>query len=64
MMKFDHLRSSRCRTNRRVGYGAELQDPDGYLIRLWDERSMRENNHLVVALSTWLTCPANSNSRP
>jgi catechol 2,3-dioxygenase-like lactoylglutathione lyase family enzyme len=24
------------------GYGAELQDPDGYLVRLWDERSMRE----------------------
>ena len=22
------------------GYGAELTDPDGYLIRLWDERSM------------------------
>ena len=22
------------------GYGAELKDPDGYLIRLWDERSM------------------------
>lgn len=24
------------------GYGAELRDPDGYLIRLWDEVSMRE----------------------
>jgi catechol 2,3-dioxygenase-like lactoylglutathione lyase family enzyme len=24
------------------GYGAELADPDGYLIRLWDEASMRE----------------------
>jgi catechol 2,3-dioxygenase-like lactoylglutathione lyase family enzyme len=24
------------------GYGAELADPDGYLIRLWDEVSMRE----------------------
>ncbi len=24
------------------GYGAELRDPDGYLIRLWDELSMRE----------------------
>jgi catechol 2,3-dioxygenase-like lactoylglutathione lyase family enzyme len=24
------------------GYGAELRDPDGYLIRLWDEASMRE----------------------
>lgn len=22
------------------GYGAELRDPDGYVIRLWDERSM------------------------
>jgi catechol 2,3-dioxygenase-like lactoylglutathione lyase family enzyme len=24
------------------GYGVELIDPDGYLIRLWDERSMKE----------------------
>jgi catechol 2,3-dioxygenase-like lactoylglutathione lyase family enzyme len=24
------------------GYGAELADPDGYLIRLWDEHSMKE----------------------
>ena len=24
------------------GYGVELGDPDGYLVRLWDERSMRE----------------------
>jgi len=24
------------------GYGAELHDPDGYLVMLWDERSMRE----------------------
>ena len=24
------------------GYGAELQDPDGYLVRLWDQRSMAE----------------------
>ena len=24
------------------GYGAELVDPDGYLVRLWDETSMRE----------------------
>jgi catechol 2,3-dioxygenase-like lactoylglutathione lyase family enzyme len=24
------------------GYGAELVDPDGYLVRLWDERTMRE----------------------
>jgi catechol 2,3-dioxygenase-like lactoylglutathione lyase family enzyme len=23
------------------GYGAELRDPDGYLVRLWDEQSMR-----------------------
>jgi catechol 2,3-dioxygenase-like lactoylglutathione lyase family enzyme len=23
------------------GYGAELKDPDGYLVRLWDERSMQ-----------------------
>lgn len=24
------------------GYGVELLDPDGYQIRLWDERTMRE----------------------
>jgi predicted enzyme related to lactoylglutathione lyase len=24
------------------GYGAELTDPDGYLVMLWDEVSMRE----------------------
>lgn len=24
------------------GYGVELVDPDGYLVRLWDERSMKE----------------------
>lgn len=24
------------------GYGAELRDPDGYLIYLWDEQSMSE----------------------
>lgn len=24
------------------GYRAELKDPDGYLVRLWDERSMKE----------------------
>jgi catechol 2,3-dioxygenase-like lactoylglutathione lyase family enzyme len=24
------------------GYGAELADPDGYRIRLWDQRTMRE----------------------
>ena len=24
------------------GYGPELADPDGYLVRLWDERSIRE----------------------
>ena len=23
------------------GYGAELCDPDGYIVRLWDEKSMR-----------------------
>ena len=26
------------------GYGAELRDPDGYLIHVWDERSMREKS--------------------
>jgi catechol 2,3-dioxygenase-like lactoylglutathione lyase family enzyme len=25
------------------GYGAELNDPDGYLINVWDKVSMREN---------------------
>jgi len=24
------------------GYGVELADPDGYPVRLWDERSMKE----------------------
>ena len=24
------------------GYGAELRDPDGYLVRLWDDKSMKE----------------------
>ena len=24
------------------GYGAELRDPDGYLVRLRDERTMKE----------------------
>jgi uncharacterized glyoxalase superfamily protein PhnB len=24
------------------GYGAEFRDPDGYLIYIWDEKSMRE----------------------
>jgi catechol 2,3-dioxygenase-like lactoylglutathione lyase family enzyme len=27
------------------GYGAELRDPDGYLLMLWDEVSMREKGH-------------------
>ena len=25
------------------GYGAELADPDGHIIRIWDEKSMRDN---------------------
>lgn len=24
------------------GYGPELADPDGYIVRLWDERTMKE----------------------
>ena len=24
------------------GYGAELLDPDGYRVHVWDEKSMRE----------------------
>jgi catechol 2,3-dioxygenase-like lactoylglutathione lyase family enzyme len=27
------------------GYGAELRDPDGYLVYLWDERTMREKGN-------------------
>src|SRR6516164_8448174 len=23
------------------GYGAELRDPDGYILRLWDQKSMK-----------------------
>jgi len=26
------------------GYGAELRDPDGYLIRLWDAKTMAEKS--------------------
>ena len=26
------------------GYGAELADPDGYLVRLWDEKTMKEKS--------------------
>jgi catechol 2,3-dioxygenase-like lactoylglutathione lyase family enzyme len=26
------------------GYGAELQDPDGYTLRLWDQKSMSEKS--------------------
>ena len=29
-------------TSDFVGYGTELADPDGYLIRLWDEQSMKD----------------------
>jgi len=29
-------------SKRYWGYGAELRDPDGYRVRLWDQRSMRE----------------------
>ena len=29
-------------SKRYWGYGAELVDPDGHVIYLWDERSMRE----------------------
>ena len=32
-----------CAPSKRFwGYGAELRDLDGYLVYLWDERSMRE----------------------
>jgi catechol 2,3-dioxygenase-like lactoylglutathione lyase family enzyme len=27
------------------GYGAELLDPDGYMINLWDQVTMRKANH-------------------
>ncbi|HZS48973.1 MAG TPA: VOC family protein [Blastocatellia bacterium] len=26
------------------GYGVELKDPDGYCLRLWDQKSMQEND--------------------
>ena len=26
------------------GYGVELKDPDGHLVRLWDERSMKAHS--------------------
>ena len=29
----------------RWGYGLEVRDPDGYVLRLWDERSMLEHGH-------------------
>src|SRR2546430_10342892 len=34
------------------GYGAELKDPDGYLIRLWDERSMKEKDRKSTRLNS------------
>lgn len=27
------------------GYGAEIADPDGHILRLWDEKSMREKGN-------------------
>ena len=40
-MKFDHLSAfSHALQKTYWGYGAELMDPDGYRIRLRDERSM------------------------
>jgi len=27
------------------GYGTELRDPDGYLVTVWDEKSMREQGN-------------------
>ena len=41
-MKFDHL--SIPVTDSSRSRGVELTDPDGYLVRLWDERSMNEKN--------------------
>lgn len=29
-------------SKRLWGYGMELEDPDGYRVWLWDERTMRE----------------------
>jgi len=45
------------------GYGAELKDPDGYLIRLWDERSMKENQSPYDSLALWANDRMNSNRR-
>ena len=33
-----------CPQNLFWGYGAELRDPDGYMINLWDQISMRKAN--------------------
>lgn len=35
------IRFNHAPTKAFWGYGAELADPDGYLIRLWDETSMK-----------------------
>jgi catechol 2,3-dioxygenase-like lactoylglutathione lyase family enzyme len=32
------------------GYGAELRDPDGYLVYLWDQHSMREKGASYFAV--------------
>jgi hypothetical protein len=47
--RLDHLaipvRHCGVSRDRRIllwGYGAELRDPGGYLVFLWDETSMRE----------------------
>ena len=44
-----HLSNRLGKTTRSVGsrkafwgYGVELHDPDGYVVRLWDERTMKE----------------------
>ena len=37
MLRLAHAPGKTC-----WGCGAELADPDEYVIRLWDERSMRE----------------------
>lgn len=35
------------------GYGAELRDPDGYLIYTWDEKSMREKGWRQMTPFHW-----------
>ena len=41
LLSKEGVRSNHVPAKMFWGYGAELPDPDGYLIRLWDEASMK-----------------------